>query len=202
MFFLKEETKVISLHPSYFGPNVREYLINRLNEEEEGRCTGDHFVICVMDMVDIGEGRVLPSNGQAEYTIKYRAIIWKPFRGETVCSRLVNHKPDLTMSIGRCVCHVGEAHRDFHPSRPIVGFYCAQSMFFVVNIAVAVSIDANGSSRIFLPTSDGSRTQCHHNTLIMRIKLSRRAPTFGLKFLVSSRTLLLSMRLGQSRKIT
>jgi hypothetical protein len=89
MFFLKEETKVISLHPSYFGPNVREYLINRLNEEEEGRCTGDHFVICVMDMVDIGEGRVLPSNGQAEYTIKYRAIIWKPFRGETVSFLLI-----------------------------------------------------------------------------------------------------------------
>ncbi|KAG0154534.1 hypothetical protein PDIDSM_102 [Penicillium digitatum] len=58
MFFLKEETKVISMHPSYFGPNMREYLIGRLNEEEEGRCTGDHFVICVMDMVDIGEGRV------------------------------------------------------------------------------------------------------------------------------------------------
>ena len=85
MFFLKEETKIISLHPSYFGPNVREYLINRLNEEEEGRCTGDHFVICVMDMVDIGEGRVVPGSGGAEYTIKYRAIVWKPFRGETVC---------------------------------------------------------------------------------------------------------------------
>lgn len=84
MFFLKEETKIISLHPSYFGPNVREYLINRLNEEEEGRCTGDHFVICVMDMVDTGEGRVVPSSGSAEYTIRYRAIIWKPFRGETV----------------------------------------------------------------------------------------------------------------------
>ncbi|KAL3478992.1 RNA polymerase Rpb7 [Aspergillus californicus] len=93
MFFLKEETKVIALHPSYFGPNVREYLINRLNEEEEGRCTGDHFVICVMDMVDIGEGRVLPSNGQAEYTIKYRAIIWKPFRGETVDALVTSVKP-------------------------------------------------------------------------------------------------------------
>jgi DNA-directed RNA polymerase II subunit RPB7 len=86
MFFLKEETKIVSLHPSYFGPNVKEYLVNRLNEEEEGRCTGDHFVICVMDMMDIGEGRVIPGSGHAEYTIKYRAIIWKPFRGETVGS--------------------------------------------------------------------------------------------------------------------
>ncbi|KAL6230413.1 RNA polymerase Rpb7 [Aspergillus navahoensis] len=112
MFFLKEETKVITLHPSYFGPNVREYLINRLNEEEEGRCTGDHFVICVMDMVDIGEGRVLPGNGQAEYTIKYRAIIWKPFRGETVDALVTSVKPTgiftlagpLSVFIARKVC--------------------------------------------------------------------------------------------------
>ncbi|KAJ6172609.1 hypothetical protein N7470_001676 [Penicillium chermesinum] len=93
MFFLKEEAKVITLHPSYFGPNMREYLIARLNEEEEGTCTGDHFVICVMDMVDIGEGRVIPSSGHAEYTIKYRAIIWKPFRGETVDAIVTSVKP-------------------------------------------------------------------------------------------------------------
>ncbi|KAL1989017.1 hypothetical protein VTN96DRAFT_5780 [Rasamsonia emersonii] len=93
MFFLKEETKVVVLHPSYFGPNVKEYLVNRLNEEEEGRCTGDHFVICVMDMVDIGEGRVIPGSGAAEYTIKYRAIIWKPFRGETVDAIVTSVKP-------------------------------------------------------------------------------------------------------------
>lgn len=108
MFFLKEETKVITLHPSYFGPNVREYLINRLNEEEEGRCTGDHFVICVMDMVDIGEGRVLPSSGQAEYTIKYRAIIWKPFRGETVCHGGREH-PILASNSNSAL--VGRCHR-------------------------------------------------------------------------------------------
>ncbi|KAJ5085315.1 DNA-directed RNA polymerase II subunit rpb7 [Penicillium argentinense] len=84
MFFLKEETKTISVHPSNFGPEMRNLIVGQLNAEEEGRCTGDHFVISVMDMVDVGEGRVIPSNGNAEYTIKYRAIIWKPFRGETV----------------------------------------------------------------------------------------------------------------------
>lgn len=103
MFFLKEETKVISLHPSFFGPNMREYLITRLNEEEEGRCTGDHFVICVMDMVDIGEGRVIPSSGNAEYTIKYRAIIWKPFRGETVCWKIPRNPPWEIRLLGNCM---------------------------------------------------------------------------------------------------
>lgn len=84
---------MVVLHPSYFGPNVKDYLVSRLNEEEEGRCTGDHFVICVMDMVDIGEGRVIPGSGQAEYEIKYRAIIWKPFRGETVDAIVTSVKP-------------------------------------------------------------------------------------------------------------
>ena len=110
MFFLKEETKVVTLHPSFFGPNVKEYLINRLNEEEEGRCTGDHFVICVMDMVDIGDGRVIPGSGQAEYTIKYRAIIWKPFRGETVRFLSLFCAPFFFLiltDVGRCYRDLG-----------------------------------------------------------------------------------------------
>jgi hypothetical protein len=133
MFFLKEETKVITLHPSYFGPNVREYLINRLNEEEEGRCTGDHFVICVMDMVDIGEGRVLPSGGQAEYTIKYRAIIWKPFRGETVCCGELEHLKSALKSdselVGRCYRYICQTHRYFHAGGSVVGVHCAEGEF-------------------------------------------------------------------------
>ena len=37
-----------------------------------------------MDTYDISEGRVLPSSGVAEYTIHYRAVVWRPFKGETV----------------------------------------------------------------------------------------------------------------------
>ncbi|KAJ5899949.1 hypothetical protein N7495_004693 [Penicillium taxi] len=93
MFFLKQETKTISLHPSYFGPNMRDYLTARLHEEEEGRCTGEYFVIAVMDTVEVGDGRVIPSDGNAEYNIQYRAIIWKPFRGETVDAIVTSVKP-------------------------------------------------------------------------------------------------------------
>jgi hypothetical protein len=37
-----------------------------------------------MDTFNISEGRVIPGSGVAEYTIVYRAIVWKPFKGETV----------------------------------------------------------------------------------------------------------------------
>lgn len=84
MFFLHELERVITLHPSFFGPRVKEYLTNRLLEDVEGTCTGQYYIICVMDAYDISEGRVIPSSAVAEYTVHYRAVVWRPFKGETV----------------------------------------------------------------------------------------------------------------------
>ncbi|KAI9740593.1 MAG: DNA-directed RNA polymerase II subunit [Cirrosporium novae-zelandiae] len=84
MFFLYELDRVITLHPSFFGPRVKEYLVSRLLEDVEGTCTGTYYIICVMDAYDISEGRVVPGSAVAEYTIHYRAVVWRPFKGETV----------------------------------------------------------------------------------------------------------------------
>lgn len=84
MFFLYELERVISLHPSFFGSRVKEYLTNRLLEDVEGTCTGQYYIICVMDAYDISEGRVIPGSAVAEYTVHYRAVVWRPFKGETV----------------------------------------------------------------------------------------------------------------------
>ncbi len=46
-----------------------------------------------MDTYDISEGRVLPSSGVAEYTIHYRAVVWRPFKGETVGFSLPGSDP-------------------------------------------------------------------------------------------------------------
>ena len=56
MYFLYELERVITLHPSFFGPRVKEYLTNRLLEDVEGTCTGQYYIICVMDAYDISEG--------------------------------------------------------------------------------------------------------------------------------------------------
>ena len=87
MFFLYELERVITLHPSFFGPRVKEYLTNRLLEDVEGTCTGQYYIICVMDAYDISEGRVIPGSAVAEYTVHYRAVVWRPFKGETVRTR-------------------------------------------------------------------------------------------------------------------
>ncbi len=85
MYFLYDLERTITLHPSFFGPRVKEYLTNRLLEDVEGTCTGSYYIICVMDAYDISEGRVVPGSAVAEYTVHYRAVVWRPFKGETVC---------------------------------------------------------------------------------------------------------------------
>ena len=84
MYFLYELERVITLHPSFFGPRVKEYLTSRLLDDVEGTCTGQYYIICVMDTYDISEGRVVPGSAIAEYTVHYRAVVWRPFKGETV----------------------------------------------------------------------------------------------------------------------
>ncbi|KAH0559509.1 DNA-directed RNA polymerase II subunit [Trichoglossum hirsutum] len=84
MFFLYELERVITLHPSFFGPRMREYLVNKLLTDVEGTCTGRYYIICVMDAYEISAGRIVPSSGVAEFTVNYRAVVWRPFKGETV----------------------------------------------------------------------------------------------------------------------
>ena len=87
MFFLQELERIIDLHPSFFGPRVKEYLTDRLLHDVEGTCTGQYYIVCVVDAFDISEGRVVPGLARAEFVIRYRAVVWRPFKGEIVrCS--------------------------------------------------------------------------------------------------------------------
>ena len=84
MFFIHELSRVISLHPSFFGPRIRENLTSQLIEDVEGLCNGSYYIITVVDTIFISEGRILPGSALAQFTILYRAVVWRPFKGETV----------------------------------------------------------------------------------------------------------------------
>lgn len=84
MFFLHEMERTITLHPTFLGPYVHEYLDARLKADVEGTNTGNFFIICVLDDLKYSDGRVLPSSGFAEYIVHYRAVVWRPFKGEAL----------------------------------------------------------------------------------------------------------------------
>lgn len=43
-----------------------------------------------MDAYDISLGRIVPGSGIAEFTVSYKAVVWRPFKGETVDGIVAN----------------------------------------------------------------------------------------------------------------
>jgi DNA-directed RNA polymerase II subunit RPB7 len=84
MFFIKYLERDISIHPSFFGRGVSERLRLQLYADMEGTCNGEYYIICIMDITNISPGTVKPNRGEANFNIQYRAIVWKPFKGEVV----------------------------------------------------------------------------------------------------------------------
>jgi hypothetical protein len=109
MFFLYSLERQVTLHPSYFGRNMHELVTSKLLRDVEGTCTGTYYIVTIMDTFTISEGRILPGSGLAEFTVGYRAVVWRPFKGETVRDHfqglfgLGAHQPT-----GRLHCHLGQ----------------------------------------------------------------------------------------------
>ena len=75
----------IMLHPRYFGPQLMDTVKQKLFSEVEGTCTGKYgFVIAVTTIDTIGAGLIQPGQGFVVYPVKYKAIVFRPFKGEVL----------------------------------------------------------------------------------------------------------------------
>ena len=84
MFFVKVLEHRIHLHPSFFGAQASDYILDQLYRDREGSNTGTMMIVAIIDVDDISEPKIVPGSGYAEYDVSYRAIVWRPFRGEVV----------------------------------------------------------------------------------------------------------------------
>nr|VZI08214.1 unnamed protein product [Spirometra erinaceieuropaei] len=85
MFYHIKLEHEILLHPKYFGPNLIETVKAKLFSDVEGTCSGKcGFIIAVTSIEHIGAGILLPGRGFVQYHIVYRAIVFRPFKGEVI----------------------------------------------------------------------------------------------------------------------
>ena len=84
MFFVKELERRIELHPSFFSSDAEMYIKDKLHADVEGTNTGVYLVIAVIEVDEISEPKIVPGTGFAQYDVSFRAIVWRPFRGEVV----------------------------------------------------------------------------------------------------------------------
>ena len=85
MFYHISLEHEIMLHPRYFGPQLMDTVKQKLFSEVEGTCTGKYgFVIAVTTIDTIGAGLIQPGQGFVVYPVKYKAIVFRPFKGEVL----------------------------------------------------------------------------------------------------------------------
>lgn len=85
MFYHLELNHELSLHPRYFGDQLVETVKQKLFCDVEGTCTGKYgFVIAITSIDNIGDGIIESSTGFATYQLKYKAIVFRPFKNEVL----------------------------------------------------------------------------------------------------------------------
>ena len=84
MFFVHQLEHRVNLHPSYFDADALDHIKQKLYEDVEGTNTGTMMIVSVLSIDEISEPKVVPGSGFAQYDASYRAIVWRPFRGEVV----------------------------------------------------------------------------------------------------------------------
>ncbi len=87
---------------------MQQFLESKLYADVEGTCSGQFgYIIAVVSILDIGKGMVLPGSGQAEFVTRYRAIVFKPFKGEVVDGVVDNvSKVRDTTCLCRSIAHI------------------------------------------------------------------------------------------------
>ena len=100
----------VLLHPIYFGPNLMQTVKTKVFQDVEGTCTGKYvmfqwtnsyehiynssirhlfdnrygYVIAVTTIDKIGVGVIQPCIGFVIFNVKYKAIVFRPFKGEVL----------------------------------------------------------------------------------------------------------------------
>ena len=117
MFYLTEVEDHVRVEPRLFGLPTIEAVEQQLKEiyadyyeEELGK------VVSVIEVLSVGEGVIIPGDGAAYYSSKFKLLTWKPEVQEIVfgeISEITNFGAFISMGAMRGMIHIGQAMDDY-----------------------------------------------------------------------------------------
>lgn len=117
MFYEIQAKTHVRVPPNLFGTDTKKAVLEALNKEYEGYIASDvGFVICISEIIEIGEGVIIPGDGAAFYDTEFKLLSYLPEMQEVVLGKI----RDITnfgafMSIGPAdgMIHVSQTMDDF-----------------------------------------------------------------------------------------
>ncbi|MCQ2819835.1 MAG: hypothetical protein MJ252_21430 [archaeon] len=109
MLFVVNFIEDLILPPSLLGKNIRAVIRAKLLDKVQGTISEKYgYILCIVNVGDISNGRILNTTGDLEFTVSFRAIVYKPLLNE-VCEGVVDEiKPQgMQISVGPMDVFVG-----------------------------------------------------------------------------------------------
>ena len=117
MFYISEVEDHVRVEPKLFGLPTGQAVEEQLHEtykdyydKELGR------VVTVIDILDVGEGVIIPGDGAAYYKSKFKLLVWKPELQELVngkISEITTFGAFIDMGVMRGMIHISQTMDDF-----------------------------------------------------------------------------------------
>jgi len=117
MFYLTEIEDYVRVEPKLFGLPTIEAVGNQLEDvyrdyydKEIGK------VVTIIEVMEVGEGVIIPGDGAAYYNSKFKLITWKPEVQEItygIISEITNFGAMIDIGVMRGMIHIGQAMDDY-----------------------------------------------------------------------------------------
>lgn len=111
MEFIEE----LILPPSILSRNLKNIIKAKLLAKVQGSVSEKYgYVICVINIGDIPNGVIMDTTGDLLFTVSYKAVVMKPFKGE-VCEGVITKLDQfgIHVSVGPMTVYISNS--DFPP---------------------------------------------------------------------------------------
>ncbi len=128
MFYITEVEDYIRVEPKLFGLSTREAVENQLKETYK-----DYYdremgkAVAVIEVIEIGDGVIIPGDGAVYYNSKFKLLAWKPELQELVCgsiAEVTSFGAFIDLGVMRGMIHISQTMNDyvsFSKSNTLVG---------------------------------------------------------------------------------
>ena len=128
MFYLAEIEDYVRVEPKLFGLATLEAVKNQLKETYSEYISKDiGKVIHIIDVLEVGEGIIIPGDGAAYYKSRFKLLVWKPELQELVygvISEITNFGAFINLGVMQGMIHISQTMDDyvsFSKSNALIG---------------------------------------------------------------------------------
>ena len=117
MFYLTEVEDHIRVEPKLFGLPTSESVDKQLRETYVGHYDKElGKVVSVIEVLEVGEGVIIPGDGAAYYKSRFKLVTWKPELHELIygiISEITNFGAFINLGVMNGMIHISQTMDDY-----------------------------------------------------------------------------------------